>query len=55
MMNIVMLGYYAEFRGYAHEEMIQIIRESVPARFIEGNLKAYELGRTAFRAELAAE
>ena len=46
MMNIVMLGFYAEFRGYAHVDMIEIIKESVPKRFIEGNLKAYALGRT---------
>lgn len=44
MMNVVMLGYYAEFRGYEHQDLIQIIKESVPERFIEGNLKAYELG-----------
>ena len=46
MMNVVMLGFYAEFRGYAHDDMIKIIKESVPKRFIEGNLKAYELGTT---------
>jgi len=54
MMNVVMLGFYAEYRGYAHEEMIQIIKESVPERFIEGNLKAYELGTSIARAELVA-
>jgi indolepyruvate ferredoxin oxidoreductase, beta subunit len=46
MMNIVMLGFYATFRGYAHDDMIKIMKESVPKRFIEGNLKAYELGST---------
>jgi len=54
MTNIVMLGYYSEFRGYAHDDMIQIIKESVPERFIEGNLKAYELGTAIARKELAA-
>ena len=54
MMNVVMLGYYAEFRGYAHEDMIEIIKESAPPQFIEGNLKAYELGTTICRAEPAA-
>ena len=44
MMNIVMLAIYAEFRGYAHEEMIQIVKENVPEKFIEGNIKAYEKG-----------
>jgi len=53
MMNIVMLAFYAEFRGYSHDEMIQIVKESVPAKFIEGNLKAYEKGISIARAELA--
>ncbi len=51
MMNVVMLGYYAEFRGYSHDDMIQIIKGSVPERFVEGNLKAYELGTTICRGE----
>lgn len=54
MMNVVMLGYYAEFRGYEHSEMIEIIKETVPERFIEGNLKAYNLGMTIARDELVA-
>jgi indolepyruvate ferredoxin oxidoreductase beta subunit len=35
MMNVVMLGYYAEFRGYAHEGMgmSEIIKESAPPQF----------------------
>jgi indolepyruvate ferredoxin oxidoreductase beta subunit len=52
MMNIVMLAIYAEFRGYPHEEMMQIVKESVPAKFVEGNLKAYEKGIEIARAEL---
>ena len=55
MMNIVMLGFYAEFRGYAHDELTEIIKESVPKRFIEGNLKAYELGTTISDGDLVAE
>lgn len=55
MMNVVMLGYYAEFRGYEHEYMIQIIRESVPERFVEGNVMAYELGTTIAHRELAGK
>ena len=54
MMNIVMLGFYAQFRGYAHEDLIRIIKDSAPPKFIEGNLKAYELGTTICRDELAA-
>jgi indolepyruvate ferredoxin oxidoreductase, beta subunit len=49
MMNVVVLGYYAEFRGYAHDEMMHIIKESVPERFVAGNLKAYEQGVTIYR------
>jgi len=55
MMNIVMLGFYAEFRGYAHDVMVEIIKDTVPKRFIEGNLRAYELGTTIFDEELVAE
>jgi indolepyruvate ferredoxin oxidoreductase beta subunit len=53
MMNVVMLGYYAEFRGYSHDDMIQIISESVPSKFVEGNIKAYKLGTKIARGELA--
>ncbi|MCF7972422.1 MAG: indolepyruvate oxidoreductase subunit beta [Phycisphaerae bacterium] len=55
MMNVVMLGFYAQFRGYAHDDMTDIIKESVPKRFIEGNLKAYELGTTISDGNLVAE
>jgi indolepyruvate ferredoxin oxidoreductase beta subunit len=34
--------------------MIQIVKESVPEKFVQGNLKAYEKGLTIARAELAA-
>ncbi len=44
MMNVFMLGYFTEFRGYARDEMMHIIKESVPERFVAGNLKAYEQG-----------
>ena len=52
MMNVVMLGFYAEFRGYSHDEMIQIVRESVPEKFVKGNIKAYELGTKIAQGEL---
>jgi len=55
MMNVVMLGYYAEFRGYEHDDMFHIIKESVPERFVAGNLKAYELGVTIARDEPETE
>lgn len=53
MMNVVMLGYYAEMRAYSHDDMIQIVRENVPEKFVEGNIKAYEMGASIARAELA--
>ncbi len=52
MMNIVMLAIYAEFRGYEHDEMLQIVRESVPEKFVQGNIKAYEKGIEIARAEI---
>ena len=55
MMNIVMLGFYTEFRGYSHDDMIEIIKESVPKRFVEGNLIAYEQGTSIARGELVTE
>ncbi|MCY1722664.1 indolepyruvate oxidoreductase subunit beta [Prolixibacteraceae bacterium Z1-6] len=54
MMNVVMLGYYAELRGYSHDEMIQIVRENVPAKFVEGNIKAYEMGTRIVEEQLVA-
>lgn len=53
MMNIVMLAIYVEYRGYSHDEMIQIVMESVPVKFVEGNLKAYNKGVEIARAEFA--
>jgi indolepyruvate ferredoxin oxidoreductase beta subunit len=55
MMNVAMLGFYAEFRGYSHDDMIQIVRESVPEKFVEGNIKAYEMGTKIAHGELAAK
>lgn len=52
MMNIVLLGFYAEFRGYSHEDLMQLVQESVPKEFVEENLKAYEMGTTIVRNEL---
>lgn len=55
MMNVVMFGYYAELRGYSHDEMIQIVSENVPAKFVEGNIKAYQKGAAIAKSELAAK
>jgi hypothetical protein len=53
MMNIVMLAIYAEYRGYSHDDMIQIVKESVPAKFVEGNIKAYLKGIEIAQAEFS--
>ena len=53
MLNIVMLAFYAEFRGYLHDEMIQIVKDSVPEKFVAENIKAYEKGISIARAKLA--
>lgn len=53
MMNIVMLAFYAEYRGYSHDEMKIIVKESVPEKFIEGNIKAYEKGISIARTKLS--
>jgi len=52
MMNIVMLAIYAEYRGYSHEEMKQIVKECVPEKFVDANLKAYEKGVSIARVKL---
>ena len=44
-----MLGYYAELRAYSHDDMIKIVRENVPAKFVEGNINAYEKGASIAR------
>lgn len=54
MMNVVMLGYYAELRGYSHDDMIQIVRESVPEKFVEGNIIAFKMGAKIAQGELVA-
>jgi indolepyruvate ferredoxin oxidoreductase beta subunit len=55
MMNVVMLGYYVELRGYSHDDMIQIVRESVPSKFVEGNIKAYDMGAKIAQGELVTK
>ncbi len=55
MMNVVMLGFYAELRGYSHDDMIQVVKDSVPAKFVEGNIKAYRKGTEIACAELAVK
>lgn len=51
MMNVVMLGYYAELRAYPHDVMIQIVKDNVPAKFVEGNIMAYKKGAAIAASE----
>lgn len=44
--NVVLLGVYAKKSGIDKEEWIKAINECVPAKFLEQNLKAFELGYT---------
>ena len=55
MMNVVMLGFYAELRGYSHDDMIQVVKENVPAKFVDGNIMAYKKGTEIACAELAVK
>jgi indolepyruvate ferredoxin oxidoreductase beta subunit len=44
-MNVVMLGALSEHIPLREEELIEALRESVPAKFLEVNRRAFELGR----------
>jgi len=43
--NIVLLGRISKYFDFSDEEWVGAIRESVPAKFIDLNLKAFELGK----------
>jgi indolepyruvate ferredoxin oxidoreductase beta subunit len=53
MMNIVMLAIYAEFRSYDHDEMTQIVKESVPEKYVVENINAYKKGVEIAHAQFA--
>jgi len=42
--NIVLIGAFARFCEFAKEEVEECIRSCVPAKFLDINLKAFELG-----------
>ncbi len=42
--NVVLLGSYAKSSGIPKEEWIEVLRETVPARFIDVNIQAFERG-----------
>jgi indolepyruvate ferredoxin oxidoreductase beta subunit len=46
-MNVVMLGALSEHIPLREEALIEALRESVPAKFLEVNMRAFELGLNA--------
>jgi len=44
-MNVVMLGALSEHIPLREEEPIEALSVSVPAKFLEVNMRAFELGR----------
>ena len=42
--NVVLLGSYAKTSGIPKEDWIEVLRETVPSRFIDVNLQAFERG-----------
>ncbi|MCX7922136.1 MAG: indolepyruvate oxidoreductase subunit beta [Clostridia bacterium] len=45
MANVIMLGFYSSFMGYDDSEMIEVMRKTINPKFIDSNIKAYELGK----------
>ena len=45
--NIVLLGRLSKYFDFTAEEWMEAIEQSVPAKFLELNKKAFELGRVA--------
>ncbi|MBQ8310981.1 MAG: indolepyruvate oxidoreductase subunit beta [Clostridia bacterium] len=42
--NVVLIGVMAKNTAIPYEEWVETIRETVPAKFLEVNLKAFEIG-----------
>ncbi len=42
--NVVLLGSYAKTSGIPKEEWLEVLKETVPAKFIEVNIAAFERG-----------
>ena len=49
-MNVVLFGAMTKVLGMDDVDWEQIIRETVPAKFVDLNLRAYEAGRAAVKA-----
>ena len=42
--NVVLLGTYAKNSGISKEEWTEVLKETVPAKFIDVNIQAFEKG-----------
>ena len=45
--NIVLMGHLSRYFDFAEQEWMEAIEQSVPAKFLELNKKAFQLGRNA--------
>ena len=45
--NIVLMGHLSRYFDFTEEEWMEAIEQSVPAKFLELNQKAFSLGRNA--------
>ena len=42
--NVVLIGLYAKASGISYDKWVETITETVPPKFLEANLKAFDLG-----------
>jgi len=45
-MNVVMLGALSEYIPLREEVLIEALSESMPAKFLEVNMRAFEVGKS---------
>ena len=43
--NVVLIGRLSHYFDIPEEEWIKVIKDTVPEKFVEMNIKAFELGR----------
>lgn len=49
--NVVLIGLMARSTDVAYEKWIEALKQTVPAKFLDVNLKAFELGYKRYRTE----
>lgn len=42
--NVVLIGVYAKTSGISYDKWVETIKSTVPAKFLDANLKAFDLG-----------